>query len=194
MLEHLFLAKKLNQLNILLMKKTILLLCALILIGINSQGQNTPSVDIIGGVGLPESFHIGAKIQALQKSQFGLYYGNGLHFSNNYSYNTFSLDHQYHFGKSAELSPRQVWFFRQGLSYGIDNSEYSNHHYLLLNLSIGREFNITPKIGISADIGFFRVLTESETIKDSNKEPWVDINPEDFFVLPVIRVQVFYSL
>ncbi len=105
-----------------------------------------------------------------------------------------TLDHQYHFGKVSELSHRQVWFFGQGLSYAIDNSEYSKIKYVFINLSIGREFNISPKIGLSFDLGLSRVLMEDETVKKPEEKPWLDIPLKYFFALPVARLQLNYSL
>jgi len=143
---------------------------------------------------LPESFHPGFKIHAVEKSQFGIYYGNGLNFSNKYSCNSLTLDHQYHFDKLSEISHRQIWFFRQGLLYGIDNSEYSKIKHFILNLSIGREFNISPKHGFLGDLGLCRSIVENETIKDPDKDPRIDFKLKDFFALPVIRLQFYYSL
>ena len=118
------------------MRKIQILLIASLLIGINCQGQNLPSIDLTIGCGFPESFHIGGKIHTSKKSQFGLYYGKGLFTPDDYSYNSFTLSHQFHFGKTSDISKRRIWYFLQGLTYGIDNSEYSITEYLLFKLSI----------------------------------------------------------
>lgn len=174
--------------------KVIFLFIVLSLIGFHCKSQNCPSVSIVTGFGLPESFHLGFKIHAFKKNLFGLYYGNGLNFSSEYHYNSLTFDHQYHFDKITDLNQWPRWFFRQGLSYSKDNSEYSEIKYLFLNLSIGREFNISPKIGLSADLGFFHTIMEKESIINPNKSPWIDIDLKNFFVLPIIRMQVHFLL
>lgn len=173
------------------MKKTLTLIIALFLHGFHCEGQELLTFDIIAGYGLPESFHVGFRIHAFEKSEFGLYYGTGLNSSDEESYNSLTIDHQYHFGRISELSQRQICFFRQGLTYAIDNQAYSKTKVLFINLSVGREFNISPKIALSGDLGLFRVLKENEIIK---KGSWFDIRYKDFLALPVIRLQLKYSL
>lgn len=177
------------------MKHKLVLIQAMLLLGFYCQAQNTPSIDAVIGFGIPESIHAGIKVHAFKKSQFGLYYGNGSSISTNKYYRSITFDHQYHFGKTTAKSSRPVWFFRQGVSYADDNiDEYAHYKYWFVDVSLGREFSLTPKLTLSGDIGVCKVIDETKTIKDLDKAPWIDLPLEDFAVLPLIRVQLSYSL
>jgi len=175
------------------MKRISIITVALIVNVFICQGQKLPTLDITAGGGFIEAFHIGCKIQITEKNQICFYYGNSLMYYR-YSYNSFSADHQFHFGKTSNFSERSVWFFRQGLSYSIDNAAYSETKYIFISLCLGREFNISPKIGFSLDLGLSRTLMEKERIKDPSISPWFDTKLEDLTVFPNVRLQFFYSL
>lgn len=166
------------------------LLIVIAIISLIGQGQNIPSVDLAAGFGFTESFHVGCKIQVSKRSQLGLSYGNSLVFKN--TYHSFNLDHQLHFGKVSEKSNRSVWFFRQGIAYSFENTDYSEHEYLILVLSLGREFNITPSVGFSADFGLSKAVIDNEKILDPSKKPWLHMNLNRI-ILPCARIQFFYS-
>ena len=174
------------------MKARCLTTILLVMLGIYCYGQKLPTTDIVAGYGFADAFHVGFKAQVYKKGQLGIYYGNTLN-AGDYKYSSFGIDHQYHFGKVSEFSQRGVWFLKQGLNYSFENSSYSDEKYLLLLLSVGREFNISSRVGFSMDIGLLRALYKKETVKDPSKEPWFDLDVNDFAVLPNVRVQFFYS-
>jgi hypothetical protein len=174
------------------MKKVSIISFVLIINGFLCQGQKLPTFDITTGGGFTEAIHLGCKIQITQKNQIGFYYGNSLMLYR-YSYNSYNIDHQFHFGKTSDFSQRPVWFFRQGLSYSIDNAAYSEIKYLFVSLCLGREFNISPKVGFNLDLGLSRTLMEKERIKDPSIEPWFDVKMIDLVVFPNLRLQFFYS-
>lgn len=174
------------------MKKAILFFAAISLSALISRGQSIPSIDISAGFGFTETFHIGGKIQVSKRNQLGLSYGNSLMFLNTHKYHSFNLEHQLHFGKVSEKSNRSVWFFRQGIAYSFENTDYSEHEYLILVLSLGREFNITPRVGFSADFGLSKAVIDNEKILDPSKKPWLHMNLNRM-ILPCARVQLFYS-
>ncbi len=175
------------------MKTKSIITLLLIYSGLVCFGQKHPSLDLTTGGGLVEAIHLGCKIQILDKNQIGLYYGNSLLYYR-YSYNSLSFDHQWHFGNTSNLSNRPSWFCRQGLTYSIDNAAYSETKYVFVSICIGREFNISHKIGVSLDLGLFHTLMEKERVKDTSISPWFDTDMKDIFVFPNIRLQLYYSL
>jgi len=175
------------------MKKIATVAFALILGVLVCKGQDLPKFNITGGVGLLEAFHIGCKVQVAHKNQIGFYYGNAL-ITDKSTYSAFIIDHQFHFGKVSEYSERPVWFFRQGISYSINNDAYIETKYLFLGLGLGREFNISSKFGISVDLGAVRTIMEKERIKDPSEAPWIDIKMSDLIIFPSARIQLFYRL
>ncbi|NVO12308.1 MAG: hypothetical protein HXX16_20290 [Bacteroidales bacterium] len=173
------------------MKKKSILIFVLLINILICQGQKIPTFDIVSGFGLPDAFHLGIKAHIFERNQFGIYYGSNLNL-NNWSYNSISLDHQLHFGKTSEFSKRKVWFFKQVLTYSTESGEFSEIKFLFLNFGIGREINISQKTGFSIDIGLFHTLLENVRMKDHS--PLVVTKSNEFFVLPNIRLQFFYSL
>jgi len=162
--------------------------------GFLGYGQKLPTFDVVTGFGFTDAFHLGIKVHFLERNQIGIYYGNNLNLGDG-SYNSFSLDHQLHFGKTSDFSSRKVWFLRQGLTYSIENDYYSEFKYLFLSFSIGREINISPKVGISIDLGLFHTLQEKERVKVEREHSLdnIRLDMKDFFVLPNLRIQFFYS-
>lgn len=174
------------------MKKISLILLAFILKVSIVIAQDYPAFHINTGGGFFESIHLGCKVQVTPKNQIGFYYGNALMLYR-YKYNSFTVDHQYHFGRVSVLSNRAVWYCRQGLSYSIDNAAYSETKYIFGSVCLGREFNISPKFGLNFDIGLSRTLMEKELVKDASIEPWFDIKISDLEVFPSLRFQLYYS-
>lgn len=166
----------------------------LILSGLNTHAQNLPSFKTVGGFGFPELFHAGVRAQISQKNQIGLYYGTDLHNSSEYGYNSISIDHLLSFAAITDSNKKGTWYFRQGLSYGIDNSKTLKTEYVFINLCMGREFKLTSKISLNGELGLFRSLVEIDTLKDPDNKPWFDLDIANIIVLPAARIQLAYQL
>ena len=150
-------------------------------------GQN--QVDIIGGIGVPELINIGANVQ-FDQTQIGLKIGS---FPSDESLFSFSADFYYHFAGTSELSSRRPWYMRAGLNYLRNETKTRVEKYSYLNLRIGREFNISNKIGIDVDAGIVFQISYSVT----EKEPSTSLSfnfGRDTKVFPGIGAEIFYRL
>jgi hypothetical protein len=175
------------------MKRRNLFALAFVIAGLFTKGQNLPTFDVTVGGSFVQTLQVGFKVHAFEKSQFGLSFGSNLGLIKQSNYRSVNLDHQLHFGKVSEYSKRSVWYFGQGLTYGIDNSDYAETKYLFFNLCLGREFNFSQHFGCNIDVGLFNTLMEHRRIKDITQAPWFDMTMKDFTVLPNARIQFFYS-
>lgn len=177
------------------MKKINLILVALLAILNFSYGQvkRGPKYDAVVGFSLPEFYTVGCRMQPTKKNQFGIYYGDILRYYEHMYYNSLSIDHQLHFGRVNYNSNRGVYYFRQGITFGLENTPYSSYKHLFGGLSVGRDFIICREIGLSGDFGFFKEIWGSENIRDNTGDRLFTFDIADFFVLPVIRLQLFYS-
>ena len=96
----------------------------------------------------------------------------------------------YHFAGTSKLSERRPWYGRIGLDYLRDENASSIDNNLYLNLRIGRDLNISRKVGVEIDAGPCFQLSHKRIIKTNN--PWnLDINP---FMMPSMGVTVFYRI
>jgi len=124
------------------------------------NAQFVPKLSLAGGLGVPELYHAGLKLQTSPSSEFGVYYGF-IHASSHKSSGWFkdfelnmrslTLDHSYYFGKVSPRSHRRSWFTRQGLNYyhevgGSDDT-------LSGVITIGRKFPFSDAAGLALDIG-----------------------------------------
>ncbi len=138
---------------------------------------------------MPELLNFGVRYQ-LSQAQIGVSYGSvpstgaeGLF--------SISSDVYYHFGGMTKLSERRPWYARIGLDYVRDETASSIENDLFLNLRIGRDFNISKKVGVEIDAGSLFQLSKKETIKKPSNGWHLDLN---FPVLPSIGVAVFYRI
>ena len=123
------------------------LLLVVLSIGSLHQANAQGKLSIVGGIGFPESANAGLRIGIQDQAQIG--------FSIGAASSTFSIlgDIFFHFAGKSSISVRKPWYFRIGFNYyrfedqaGITRSTY-------LNIRLGREFNITERIGIAIDAG-----------------------------------------
>ncbi len=140
------------------------------------------------GIGLPELLNIGIRYQ-LQQTQIGISFGSMP--VKDESIFSLSSDVYYNFGGISELSSRRPWYGKIGLNYLWDETKFFIDKYLYLNLRIGRDFNISQKIGIDVEAGLGLQLLH-DTIE---KEPpgWLNFN-FDIPVLPSIGICLFYRI
>lgn len=161
------------------MPKSYLLLLFLISFSNLSFGQDQKRLNVSIGIGPNESSDIGIRFQKNQM-QYGI--GFGTIFAQRRGTNRpeiFTGEFFYHFAGKAELSTRRPWYLRSGLVLYKDETSSLRTLTWLFNSRIGREFNISKRIGISLDAG---IITR---IKSRSKE--IGPNPQynDEIVFPI---------
>lgn len=154
--------------------------------GNQSFGQE--KVNISAGMGLPELLNLGVRYQ-LKQAQLGI--GFGCIPIKEESVISVSGDIYYHFAGLSELSNRRPWYGRLGLNYLRDETKTLVDKYLYLNLRIGRDFNISKKIGIEIDAGaIFQLFNETK-----RKEPSSGWNFDfEFPILSSFGIGLFYRI
>lgn len=144
-------------------------------------------VNISAGVGLPELLNLGGRYQ-LQQAQIGI--GFGFMPLKDESLISVSGDVYYHFAGSSKLSNRRPGYGRIGVNYLRDETKTLVGKYLYLNLRIGRDFNVSKKIGIQRDAGAMFQLFHEEIRKEPSYG-WVDL---EFPVVPCFGIVLFYRI
>lgn len=139
------------------------------------QSSGREKLNIISaGFGLPEMFNIGLRSQ-LEQVQIGLSIGGfpkALTPDEDLSNYTASVDVRHHFGGLSELSNRRPWYGKIGLifwrqvveGYTIVGRQYSGgvDDHSFLDTRIGRDFNLSNKLGIYFEIGASWLLTSDD--------------------------------
>jgi hypothetical protein len=69
----------------------------------------------------------------------------------------------YHFKSIYRSLDKGPWYLRSGLGYLKDKSEASPNSFILIRARAGRDFNISQRIGISADMGLDFLLVKPKT-------------------------------
>jgi hypothetical protein len=122
-------------------------LSACILLLITSAFINTnqlfgqEKIALTAGVGFPELVNIGVRYQPGQ-AQIGFSIGGVP------SIFSISSDLFYHFDRLSQLPGINPWYCRIGLDYWKSNIFHAEVNFLLFNLRLGRDFNISDKFGI----------------------------------------------
>lgn len=153
--------------------------------------QTTASAEFTAGAGLIESTHIGCKLQVGTRHVVGLYVGKSPSFINASHVISLTTDYQYHFGKTSEKSTRPAWFIRLGAMYREDLYELWVQDYMI-NGGFGREFSLSQKFKLSADIVSLYVVHENVT-REKASTSFLNLTLGDLFVFPMARIQVSYS-
>ena len=174
------------------MKKNLLTIILLIFISYAVSGQWLKTrLDFTGGIGYPEYIHGGLRYQYSQSAQLGFYYGGDIGLSSNAIIRTWNIDHMYHFGKHSYFSNRPVWYARQGYTYSIHTTADRIYKYSYINLSAGRDFNISSLISINANMGWIWQVREKREFKDPSLDAWYR---NEWIWKPLLRVQLCFSL
>ena len=121
------------------------------------QARGQHDFSVTAGLGYPELLNLGVRYQVGQ-SQLGLHVGSGFGDEED---NDFSVgaDYFYHFEGFSHLSTRRTWYGRIGLYYYSSKQMYEEFQYLLLAPRLGKEFNLSPRIGMTADAGISQILS-----------------------------------
>lgn len=141
------------------MKKLILIsLGFLIMNSFSINAQEKEKVNLSVGFGWTELFNVGVRMQ-FNQTQLALSVGSLF-----YEEISVSGDVFYHFAGVSDFSERRPWYFRTGIAY-IHFKETSffgkilhfinqDTNIISLNTRVGRDFNISKKVGINTDFGF----------------------------------------
>lgn len=118
---------------------------------ISSQGK----INIGIGADLLEYYNISLRYQGVQ-TQFALGIGkNG--FNNEYENRlSISASVYYHFDGISSLTSRRLWYGKITINYIKHDYSYNRDELIDLTagLRVGRDFNLSEKLGLNADIGF----------------------------------------
>lgn len=153
------------------------------------QSSGQEKINISSGFGIPELLNMGIRYQYNQ-TQMGISLGT-MPFSPDESIVSFSGDIYYHFGGFSRLSNRRPWYGRIGLNYLRNETDVFIDKYYYLNTRIGRDFNISRKVGIQLDAGAVFQLHNKE-IRKKISDGW-DIDLE-FPVFPGLGLTLLYKI
>lgn len=111
-----------------------------------------------GGLGYPEVLNVGVCYQQDQ-FQFGIYIGSVPWFDRNErAIRSLSGDVRYYFGGVSKLSTRRPWYLKLGIvwqreQWAHNNQLVSEEKSYWLATRVGRDFNLTKKLGIFLELG-----------------------------------------
>lgn len=168
-----------------------ILLPGLIILLSGSHALGQEKLNIAAGAGIPELLNLGLRFQ-LGQSQLGLY--GGMWPSGGDKVYSLGADYYYHFGGSSNFSTRRPWYSKVGITYFHDGNQYEKHKYLILVPRIGRDLNLSPKIGIALEGGLLLLLSHSEEKLRTRESCWLcggSIYPD---IGPSLGLSIFYRL
>jgi hypothetical protein len=155
--------------------------------GNHSFGQE--KINIKAGISVPEILHAGIRYQ-FNQFQSGIYVGGDPIFDNHIL--TISGDISYHFGGHSKFTERKPWYLRTGLTQFRSENETYIFKDLYLNFRIGRDINLSKKIGLEIDFGTTFLLLDRKSRKEPNKD-WYDYD-NDTFMGYTMSLGIFYRL
>ncbi len=141
-------------------------------------------VNISAGVGIMELINLGVRFQ-LNQSQIG--FGVGFFPAADETVTSFHGDYYFHFAGKSKLSTRRPWYGKFGLNYLRDEDESDILNYLFLNLKVGRDFNISKRLGIAFEVGGLVKLMYNKVEKIPSNS-WNPVIP----ALPGFGIGLFY--
>tara|TARA_Y100001972_G_scaffold126580_1_gene180710 strand:+ start:5935 stop:6474 length:540 start_codon:yes stop_codon:yes gene_type:complete len=106
----------------------------------------------------------------------------------------------YRFGKSENVALQKPWIIRVGPAFVSTEDFWVIERKTLLFASLGREFNISPKVGSEFLIGFPLMVFENEVRKGNYPISWgfffIDplVNAGSNFVYLDARIMLFYRI
>jgi len=152
--------------------------------GTHLTGQE--KINVAAGFGVPEFLNIAVRYQ-FRQSQLGVGFGTLPGQNRNF---TISGEYFYHFGGSSELSIQRPWYGKISFVYLQEESETKFASDSFLCLRVGRNFNISKKVGIMIDAGAAVTLFHKRTKKDPDASDWDLHSP----VWPGIGIGLFYRI
>jgi hypothetical protein len=132
---------------------------------------------VVVGSGLPEFTYIGAGYKLTDQRLVSLTFGTA--FPSESKVSSFTLKHAFLFKSSNKFDNLKTWFFGQKVNYLRKRPNNFKDDYAFIGLDIGRQFNISKKLGVAFDVGIVYLLLQPE-----------DRDPTD--ILPTANLQLFY--
>lgn len=145
-----------------------------------------PKVNISAGFGVFEFLNAGAKFQ-WQQFQAGASIGT-MPFLKDEKIFSLSGDLCFHFGDTVKYTSTKPWYLKTGISYFSDELPDFKDKFTFLNLRLGRDLNISPKMGIDIELGAL-IQLRHEKIPDEDR--FFDL---DLPIWPAAGVSVFFRL
>ena len=162
--------------------------------GNSSFGQDKISqekINLYTTIGIPEIINLGARYQFEQvQAGAGFFVFPG---DNGTSY-FISAEVLFHLLGESKLSNRQPWYFKTGVTYHHFESEHATEKWTFLDTRIGRDINISNKVGFSIGLGFAFLLSYQEEIEKPSDNGWGIIDASDISIWPSVGLTVFYRL
>ena len=141
-----------------------------------NQSYGQEKFNIAGGFGFPDLLNLGARYQIKQDTlQLGISLGLA-----DYE-RAISGDLFYHFGGRSGLSNRPPWYFKGGITLlsSYQQEEESSEYAPILNIRLGRDLNISKRIGMNLEGGL-------------GYSPFVPLLMEESKIIPGFGLYFFY--
>lgn len=146
------------------------------ILGYGNQTFAQDKFNISGGFGFPDLANIGVRFQVKQDTlQLGISVGIGQEIQ------VISGDVFYHFGGYSKLSNRRPWYLKGGVNIIHETHEEFSDWGLLFNLRLGRDINLSKKVGLNLEAGL-------------GYSPFVDMLMEETRVIPSFGLYFFYRI
>ena len=152
------------------MSKLLFLILPLLFLSHLGNSQEREKINFSIATGHNEGINLGLRYQ-LNQMQVGLAFGTD--FNKKKEINKpeiYTGEFFYHFAGTAALSQRKPWYLRNGIVLRKEDYEYTDLRTFIwsYNLRIGREFNISRKIGFSLDGGIIARLKTKNKVTGPN--------------------------
>lgn len=157
-----------------------------LLLGFSLGSYAQRSTEVVFGLGIPETLHLGFRTSAGDRVRLGMTLGTFPAPDNE----LFAIagDLFYHFGGQSRHFDRRPWYVRGGLSYLRDESSSAIYKDTFLNTRAGREMNINTRFGMYGELGLaFNIIHTEE-----RKTPSTFTFSLRSFVYPGATFGVFY--
>ncbi len=162
----------------------------ILLTALNAAIYGQEKINVYAGASVPELINLGLRLQHKQV-QLGLSYGS-FPTTAEEKLSSISFDVFIHAAGTSKLSERKPLYVRTGINYYRDEDSYSIDKYLYFTARVGRDFNLTQKLGIQIDGGAIFELSHSQ-IQKVQSNSWFNLYL-DFPVLPGGSIGIFYRL
>jgi hypothetical protein len=152
-----------------------------------STGQER--VNVTAGMGVPEFLNLGIRYQFFFQNQAGVSIGSFP--ANDERIISFTGDYYRHFAGLSDFAERKLWYFKGGLSYLRNETNAAIDKFLFANLRIGRDLNISGRLGIELSGGISFQLFHDETLRaPGNRGDFSIVLP----VFPNLSMSLFYRI
>jgi hypothetical protein len=147
-------------------------------------------VSLSAGLGIPELINVGIQYR-IEQAQIGIGFGyfppsssghDTLAYFSWVTLISLSGDIYYHFGKFPKSSDLQPWYARLGFAYTREERSNKDNSVFFLSPRIGRDINISKRVGIGIDLGINMV----HYLSDPSVPYFFSL-----FVLPGMGIRVF---